>query len=192
MALVNNDIEVISPDWLSEMVAQAERAGVGAVGAMLLYPDDRIQHAGVILGLGGIANHAYAGQPADIGGHGGRAKVVQQLSAVTGACLVVGRDRYEAVGGLDEALHVAFNDIDFCLRLGAAGYRNLWTPFARLYHHESATRGSDLEGGKRERFLDEVALMQARWGERLERDPAYNPNLALTGPGFEPADPPRA
>ena len=192
VALVNNDIEVISPDWLSEMVAQAERAGVGAVGAMLLYPDDRIQHAGVILGLGGIANHAYAGQPADIGGHGGRAKVVQQLSAVTGACLVVGRDRYEAVGGLDEALHVAFNDIDFCLRLGAAGYRNLWTPFARLYHHESATRGSDLEGGKRDRFLDEVALMQARWGERLELDPAYNPNLALTGPGFEPADPPRA
>ena len=191
LALVNNDIEVIDGGWLSEMVSQALRPGVGAVGAMLLYPDDSIQHAGVVLGLGGIANHAHVGEPAATGGHGGRAKVVQAMSAVTGACLVVARDRYEQVGGLDESLQVAFNDVDFCLRLAEAGYRNVWTPFARLYHHESATRGSDLDGEKRERFLGEVARMQARWGAALERDPAYNPNLSLSGRGFELADPPR-
>jgi glycosyltransferase involved in cell wall biosynthesis len=191
LALVNNDIEVISPDWLDEMVGQAMRAGVGAVGAMLYYPDDRIQHAGVILGLGGIANHAYVGEPAGIPGHGGRARVAQAMSAVTGACLVVRKDHYQQVGGLDERLQVAFNDIDFCLRLGEAGYRNVWTPFATLYHHESASRGSDESGEKRERFLREIALMEQRWGRLLERDPAYNPNLTLTGKAFDLADPPR-
>jgi GT2 family glycosyltransferase len=192
LALVNNDIEVIDAGWLREMVAQALRPGVGAVGAMLLYPDGRIQHAGVVLGLGGIANHAYVGEPADVGGHGGRARVVQSVSAVTAACLVVRRDLYLAVGGLDEQLAVAFNDIDFCLRLREAGHRNVWTPFARLYHHESATRGSDADGARRERFLGEIALMRERWGALLERDPAYNPNLSLVGRGFEPADPPRS
>jgi len=192
LALVNNDIEVITPDWLLEMVGQAMRPGVGAVGAMLLYPDETIQHAGVVLGLGGIANHAWAGEPAGIGGHGGRARVAQAMSAVTGACLVVRKALYLQVGGLDEHLQVAFNDIDFCLRLGEAGYRCVWTPFARLYHHESATRGADADGEKRTRFLREIALMQERWGTRLERDPAYNPNFTLTGPSFELADPPRA
>jgi GT2 family glycosyltransferase len=191
LGLVNNDIEVISPDWLSEMVSQAMRPGVGAVGAMLYYPDDRIQHAGVILGLGGIANHAYVGEPAGFPGHGGRARVAQAMSAVTGACLIVRKNVYEQVGGLDERLQVAFNDIDFCLRLGEAGYRNVWTPFAALYHHESASRGSDESGEKRERFLREIALMEQRWGRLLERDPAYNPNLSLTGTGFDLADPPR-
>ena len=192
IGMVNNDIEVISPHWLQEMVGQAMRPGVGAVGAMLYYPDGRIQHAGVVLGLGGIANHAYAGEPAGIGGHGGRARVVQEVSAVTGACLIVRRDAYERVGGLDEGLQVAFNDIDFCLRLGQAGLRCLWTPFATLYHHESASRGRDEDGPRRQRFLREVALMQERWGHLLERDPAYNPNLTLSGRGFELADPPRA
>ncbi len=191
LALVNNDIEVIDPGWLEEMVAQALRPGVGAVGAMLLYPDGRIQHAGVVLGLGGIANHAYVGQPGDAPGHGGRARVVQSMSAVTAACMVVRRDAFQAVGGLDEDLAVAFNDIDFCLRLRQAGLRNLWTPFARLYHHESASRGADTSGEKRERFLREVALMEDRWGAMLERDPAYNPNFSLIAPGYELADPPR-
>ena len=191
LGLINNDIEVISPGWLDEMVGQAMRPDVGAVGAMLYYPDDRIQHAGVILGLGGIANHAYVGEPAGFAGHGGRARVAQAMSAVTGACLIVRKALYEQVGGLDERLQVAFNDIDFCLRLREAGYRNLWTPFAELYHHESASRGSDEMGEKRERFLGEIALMQQRWGRLLERDPAYNPNLTLTGKGFDLADPPR-
>jgi GT2 family glycosyltransferase len=191
LALVNNDIEVISEDWLEEMVGQALRPGIGAVGAMLYYPDGRIQHAGVILGLGGIANHAYVGEPANIPGHGGRARVAQSMSAVTGACMVVRRALYEQVGGLDERLQVAFNDIDFCLRLGEAGYRSLWTPFATLYHNESASRGRDDSGEKRERFLREIALMEQRWGRLLERDPAYNPNLSLDGKGFDLADPPR-
>jgi GT2 family glycosyltransferase len=191
LALINNDIEVIDSGWLGEMVAQAMRPGVGAVGAMLLYPDGRIQHAGVVLGLGGIANHAYVGQPGDAPGHGGRARVVQSLGAVTAACLVVRREAFEAVGGLDERLAVAFNDIDFCLRLREAGLRNLWTPFARLNHHESASRGSDESGEKRERFLGEVALMEVRWRTALENDPAYNPNLSLVAPGHELADPPR-
>lgn len=192
IGLVNNDIEVITPDWLEELVARAVRPGVGAVGPMLHYPDGRIQHAGVILGLGGIANHPYTGEPPGIGGHGGRLRVAQTMSAVTGACLVVRRDHYERIGGLDERLQVAFNDIDFCLRLRALGLRNVWTPFAELVHHESATRGRDEDGERRQRFLAEIAFMEARWGEALQRDPAYNPNLSLSGRGFELADPPRA
>lgn len=191
IALLNNDIEVISKDWMREMASQAIRADIGAVGAMLLYPDGSIQHAGVILGLGGIANHAYVHQPGDYPGHGGRARVVQNLSAVTGACLVVERRLYEEIGGLDERLAVAFNDIDFCLRLVERGYRNLWTPFARLHHHESASRGRDESEEKRKRFEGEIAYMQSRWGHLLQRDPAYNRNLSLESWHFDLASPPR-
>jgi GT2 family glycosyltransferase len=194
LCLLNNDIEVISENWLTEMVAQASRDEVGAVGAMLYYPDDSIQHAGVILGVGGIANHAYAGQRRGHPGHGARALVTQNLSAITGACLVVRRSLYERLGGLDEALEVAFNDIDFCLRLQEAGYRNVWTPFAELYHHESASRGSDAEPEKAQRFLGEIQRMKRRWGSKLQRDPAYNPNLSLedsnSGLAFPPRDAP--
>src|SRR5690606_2447851 len=143
IGLVNNDIEVISPDWLAEMVSQAIRPAIGAVGAMLHYPNDTIQQVAVGLGIHGLATHHYVGRTRRYPGHGGRARVAQQLSAVTGGCLVVARRAWEEVGGLDEALQVAFNDIDFCLRLGEAGYRNIWTPFAELYHHESASRGSE-------------------------------------------------
>ena len=191
LCLLNNDIEVIHPDWLSEMVGQALRPEVGAVGAMLYYPDGTIQHAGVILGIGGVANHAFLGQPAGTPGHGARALVAQDLSAVTGACMVVRREVYEQVGGLDERLQVAFNDIDFCLRVQQAGYRVVWTPFAELRHHESASRGNDDTPDKRERFVNEVELMQQRWGEELLHDPAYNPNLSLQSPGFDLAFPPR-
>jgi GT2 family glycosyltransferase len=179
LCLLNNDIEVIDGDWLREMASLACREHTGAVGAMLLYPDDSIQHAGVVLGLGGVANHAYCHQPAGIPGHGARALVAQEMSAVTAACLVVRRSVYEQVGGLDERLQVAFNDIDFCLRLRAAGYRNAWTPFARLYHHESATRGAEDTEEKIARFHGEVALMRERWADVLDHDPAYNPNLSL-------------
>ena len=191
VALVNNDIEVISPDWLEEMVSQALRPDVGAVGAMLYYPNDTIQHAGVVLGVHGVAAHLYAGMPRGYPGHGGRARVAQSLSAVTGACLVVRRDVYEQVGGLDESLQVAFNDIDFCLRLGAAGYRNVWTPFAELYHHESASRGSEDTEEKKRRFAQEVDSMLQRWGARLQFDPAYNVNLSLASLCCEMSSPPR-
>ncbi|MGY0797608.1 glycosyltransferase family 2 protein [Lysobacter sp. A286] len=185
IGLVNNDIEVISPDWLEEMVSQAIRPGIGAVGAMLYYPNDTIQHAGVVLGVQGVAAHAYAGMPRGYPGHGGRARVAQGLSAVTGACLLVRSEVFEQVGGLDEQLQVAFNDIDFCLRLREAGYRNIWTPFAELYHHESASRGSEDTDEKKQRFAAEVELMQQRWGDQLVRDPAYNVNLSLDSSAFE-------
>jgi GT2 family glycosyltransferase len=191
IGLLNNDLEVISPGWLREMASHALRPEIGAVGAMLYYPDDTMQHAGVILGIGGVANHAYLGQPRGWPGHGGRAKVAQNLSAVTGACLVVRRAAFERVGGLDESLEVAFNDVDFCLRLRAAGLRNVWTPFAEFYHFESASRGSDDTPEKAARFRGEVERMQSRWQEQLYWDPAYNPNLTLFGTDFGYGFPPR-
>ncbi|HEY0179039.1 MAG TPA: glycosyltransferase family 2 protein, partial [Dokdonella sp.] len=141
ICLLNNDIEVITPQWLDEMVSQAVRPEIGAVGAMLYYPNDTIQHAGVVTGIHGVASHAYSGMQRGYPGNMGRARLVQAMTAVTGACMAVRRSVYEQVGGLDESLAVAFNDIDFCLRVEQAGYRNLWTPFAELYHHESASRG---------------------------------------------------
>lgn len=191
VCLMNNDIEVIDKGWLQEMAGQALRPGVGAVGAMLYYPDRSIQHAGVILGIGGVANHAYVHQPAGYPGHGARALVAQNLSAVTAACLVVRRHCYLEVGGLDERLEVAFNDVDFCLRLRAAGYRNVWTPFSAMIHHESASRGNDDSPAKRARFIGEVDYMLQRWGEEIRHDPAYNPNLSLHGVNSELAFPPR-
>ena len=192
LALLNNDIEVLTPGWLEEMVAHAMRAGVGAVGAMLYYPDDTIQHAGVVVGLGGVAGHVYSRQPRGAAGEEGRAMLVQDLSAVTAACLVVRKAAWHAVGGLDEGLAVAFNDVDFCLRLARAGYRNLWTPHAEFYHHESATRGSEDTEDKQRRFRSEVMFMAERWGPQLDDDPAYSPNLSLQhGAANELAAPPR-
>lgn len=191
LGLVNNDIAVIEPGWLREMVAQALRPGVGAVGALLLYPDRRIQHAGVLLGIGGVAAHPWCGWPEHTRGQMDRLLLAQELSAVTGACLVLRRAAFDAVGGLDEALAVAFNDVDLCLRLRVAGYRNVWTPHARLVHAESATRGDDLRPDKRARLQREADFMRARWGALLDDDPAYNPNLSLDGEAFALATSPR-
>lgn len=177
---MNNDIEVISPDWLDEMVSQAVRPEIGAVGAKLLYPNDTVQHAGVILGLGGIAGHAHLGIHRNDPGYFGRANLVQNFIAVTAACLVIRKEIYENVGGLNEKdFAVAFNDVDFCIRVHQAGYHNLWTPFAEMYHHESATRGSDLAPEKIERFKQEIKSMELLYGNILFNDPAYNPNLSL-------------
>lgn len=192
IALVNNDIEVIEPGWLGEMVALALRPSVGAVGAKLLYPDGRVQHAGVLVGFRGVAGHLHWGLERDAPGYFGRAVLTQNLSAVTAACLVVRKAVYEEVGGLDEVnLTVAFNDVDFCLRVRDAGYRNIWTPWALLYHHESASRGLDTEGPKAERFAREVAYMHRTWGDALTQDPFYNPNLCLQHDTFWLAWPPR-
>ena len=191
IVLLNNDVEVISEGWLQEMSALAMRPGTGAVGAKLYYPDDTIQHAGVILGVRGVAAHPYLRRPRDYRGYWNRAMLRQSMSAVTAACLAVRRSVFEEVGGLDEALAVAFNDVDFCLRVGDSGYRNVWTPYAELYHHESATRGYEDNPEKQARFANEVALMRSRWGALLDDDPAYNPNLDLRGAAFD-IDPMRA
>ncbi len=192
VGLLNNDLEVIHPEWLEEMVSQAVRPGIGCVGAMLYYPNDAIQHAGVVIGLGGVAGHAFRDFPRGTEGKFNRARLVQNYSAVTAACLVIRKSIYLEIGGLDENdLSVAFNDIDFCLKVRAAGYRNLWTPFAELYHHESASRGTDDTPEKEDRFRREVETMLRRWGPALTRDPAYNPNLTLELTDFTLASPPR-
>lgn len=191
LVLLNNDIEAIDPGWLREMVSHAIRPGVGAVGAMLYYPNDTIQHAGVVLGIGGVAGHAYVGLPRGNPGDKHRAALTQAVSAVTGACLVVRASVFHEVGGLDETLAVAFNDIDFCIRVREAGYRNIWTPFAELYHHESASRGYEDTPEKIARFKREEALMKQRWGALLQNDPYYNVNLALDAAPYNLAYPPR-
>lgn len=191
ICLMNNDIEVITPEWLGEMVSNALRKDIGAVGAKLLFDNNQIQHGGVVLGLGGIANHSHKFYPSSASGYFSRMRVAQNISAVTGACLVIRREVYEEVNGLDEALPVAFNDIDFCLKVHKAGYRNLWTPYAVLYHHESLSRGDDNTGEKYERFKREIDLMKERWGDILLNDPYYNPNLTLEMEGFSVAPVPR-
>lgn len=192
IALVNNDIEVISTDWLEEMVSHALRPEVGAVGARLWYPNDTLQHGGVILGVGGVAGHSHKHLSKGLGGYFSRACLTQELSAVTAACLIVRKSVYQEVGGLNETdLTVAFNDIDFCLRVREAGYKNIWTPYAELYHHESASRGYENNPIKRERFAREVKYMREKWGSVLDDDPAYNPNLTLLHENFELAWPPR-
>ena len=192
LCLMNNDIEIISPDWLEEMIGLASQPGVGAVGAQLWYPDDTAQHSGIIIGLGGVASHAHKHFPRNHPGYFGRAMLIQTLSAVTAACLVIKKSIYEEVGGLDEAnLTIAFNDVDFCLRVVKAGYRNVWTPYAEMYHHESASRGYEDTPEKQARFTKEVNYMRQRWGESLLSDPAYNPNLTLNSEDFSLAWPPR-
>jgi len=192
VCLLNNDLSVITPDWLEELVSHAVRPGVGAVGAMHYYPDNTIQHSGVVLGVGGVASHAHKDFVRGSEGMLNRARLVQNYSAVTGATLLVRRDLYLDAGGFDEdALAVAFGDVDFCLRLKQRGYRTVWTPFAEFTHHESATRGDDLRPERREAFEGEVAEMEHRWGHILYRDPAYNINLTLRKDDFSLADSPR-
>jgi len=191
VGLINNDIEVINSEWLTEMVSIALQPGVGAVGARLWYPDNTLQHGGVILGLGRVAGHSHKHLPKGHPGHMGRAMLQQSFSAVTAACLVVRRSIFLEVGGLEEEnLKVAFNDVDFCLRVRKAGYRNVWTPFAEAYHHESATRYEDTSE-KRARLAGEARYLQKRWGSLLLNDPAYSPNLTLDHVDFSYAWPPR-
>ncbi len=192
VALMNSDLEAAQSDWLREMVSHALQPGTGAVGTLLLFPDDTVQHAGVILGIGGVAGHSHKGFPRDQRGYFGRNCLISEFSAVTGACLVVSKRLYQQAGGLDENnLKVAFNDVDFCLRLRELGYRNVLTPYAYFYHHESASRGYEDTPEKVRRFEQEVQFMKDRWGALLLTDPAYNPNLTLQAEDFAFAWPPR-
>ena len=180
IGMINNDITVISPGWLTEMVGMALRPGTGCVGAKLYYPNDTIQHAGVIIGLGGVAGHSHKYFDRKARGYFGRLMVPQNVTAVTAACLIIRKSVYDEVGGLDEVnLKVAFNDVDFCLKVAAAGYHNCWTPFAELYHHESISRGTEDDPVKQARFKAEVLFMKDKWGGALAEDPQYSPNLTL-------------
>lgn len=193
LGLINNDIEVINPEWLSEMVCLAVQQDIGCVGAKLYYPNDTLQHAGVILGIKGVANHSHNKHSKHHDGYFGRLRVPQALSAVTAACLLVRKELYQAVGGMNEDdLKVAFNDIDFCLKVRELGHRNVWTPYAELYHHESLSRGKEDTPEKKARFAKEVDYMKNKWGHALLQDPYYNPNLTLEDEDFSLAWGPRA
>jgi glycosyltransferase involved in cell wall biosynthesis len=192
LVFLNNDTEIDDPGWLTEMVSHAVQPQVGAVGARLWYPDGTLQHGGVVLGLGGVAGHAFPHIPRGHPGYFNRAMLQQNCSAVTGACMVLRRAVFEELGGFDEEnLGVTFNDIDFCLRLTQRGYRVVWTPYANLIHHESASRGHQRTPEEEAQFLCEAGYMHRVWAARLLRDPFYNPNLSLSLPGFEIAFPPR-
>lgn len=185
ICLLNNDTEVVAPDWLGEMMRYAVRDDVGAVGARLLYPDGTIQHAGVVIGMGGAAGHAHRLLPAAQRGYFERTHVAHFVSAVTAACLVVEKRKFELVGGLDaELLQVAFNDVDLCLKLERAGWRNVYVPQATLMHYESKSRGSDMLPKNVDRYLRELAVLQERWRTQHYRDPLHHPHLDLATETF--------
>lgn len=180
ICLLNNDTEVINPTWLRDMMSHAVRPEVGAVGARLLYPDRSIQHAGVVVGLGGAAGHAHRGLAENDPGYFAQALVTRSATAVTAACLVVAKDKFQAVGGLDEeGLAIAYNDVDFCLKLRKAGYTNIYVPQAVLIHHESKSRGWDFAPEQLARYHRELATFQARWAAEVFQDPMHHPNLDL-------------
>jgi GT2 family glycosyltransferase len=185
--LLNNDTEVITANWMEELLMYAQREDVGAVGAKLLYPDKTIQHAGVVIGLGAhrTAGHSHYKVPEQNLGYMGRLCYAQNMSAVTGACLLVKKSVYEQVGGLEEAFEISLNDVDFCLKIRELGLLNVWTPFAQLYHHESISRGLDDQGEKAQRYNRESAMFREKWSKILEQgDPYYNPNFSLDRSDF--------
>lgn len=187
LLFLNNDVEAINADWLERMLEYALRPDVGAVGAKLYYPDDTVQHGGVIVGLGGIAGHPHVHWPRGDYGYFGRLIITQNLSAVTAACLMMRREVFDQIGGLDERYAVAFNDVELCVRIRKAGYLVVWTPFAELYHRESVTRGADDTPEKLARFVREVQMFATEWADVLTAgDPYYNPNLTLQRPDFSP------
>ena len=192
LLLLNDDVEVIDDGWLREMVSHAVRPDVGAVGAKLLYMSDKLQHGGTVLGIGGVAGHYRTGASRSDVGPFGMLALCRSTSAVTAACMAVRRNVFDEVGGLDEAhLAVAFNDVDLCLRLRDRGYRNVWTPFAELYHMESVSRGLDQTGEAKSRFQREQCYMLRRWADLLKVDPYWNPNLSLADLNGTLACPPR-
>ena len=177
LLFLNNDTEVITPDWLEAMVEQAQRPSIGAVGSLLLYPDDTIQHAGVVLGIGGVAGHSHKHFHVSQSGYISQAVSINNYSAVTGACMMCRREVFEAVDGFEERLAIAFNDVDLCLKIASEGYRNIYLPHVALYHYESKSRGYEDTRAKQVRFAGEVNYMRQKWGYICDRDPCYNLNL---------------
>ena len=176
--LFNDDLEVIDEEWLSAMLEYSQDPAIGAVGPKLLYPDGRLQHVGMILGVSGIAAHAYHQHPGTLAGYFGSVIGPRNYSAVTGACLMTRRAVFDQVGGFDETFPIDFNDVDYCLRVRRAGYRIVYTPYARLFHHESASFGA------RQQDPEGIAEMKRRWANEIERDPYYNPNLTREFPDY--------
>ena len=192
LVLLNNDIEIVDSDWLTELSAQVSRPEIGIVGPLLTFKDDTIQHAGIHPGLEGLMGHGHKHLPKDHPGYFGRLRVAHNVAAVTGACLAIKKKTWDELGGLDEKnLAVAYNDVDLCLRARKAGLRVLFTPHTHLIHHESATRGVDEELNRNPRLEKELQTMKKRWGNFLKVDPAYNPNLALEELDFRIAKYPR-
>jgi GT2 family glycosyltransferase len=192
LVFLNNDIEVVSSDWLKEMVRLAVRPAIGAVGAKLLYHDKTVQHGGIVLGLGGIAGHLYDGYAQEETGYLGRLHLRQGMSCVSAACLAMRKSVFDEVGGFDEEnLKVAYNDVDLCLKIGEKGYQVVWTPEAQLLHWGSKSRGSDRRSRHADRRDKEVEHMWSRWGDKLKHDPLFSPNLSLTSPYPDLAFPPR-
>ncbi len=192
IGLINNDISVIKPHWLTEMMGHLCREDVGIVGAKLLYEDNTIQHAGVTIGLGGVAGHSFRYSPQHYRGYDDRLILCHEVSCVTAACLLTKKSIYKEVSGLNAVnLRVAFNDVDYCLKVRQKGYKVIWTPFAELYHLESASRGSDLSRDNIHRWNSEYTYMRDNWDEVLDKDPFYNPNLTITDEDFSLAIPPR-
>lgn len=180
LLLLNNDMEVISRDWLTELLSTCQRKEVGAVGARLYYPDDTVQHAGIIIGIGGVAGSVFVGMKRGYTGYMHRAAIQQDLSAVTAACMMMKRSVFEEVGGLEEELKVAFNDVDLCLRIREKGHLIVYDPYVELYHYESKTRGAEDTKEKVRRFQGEIEYMRSHWIDILKNgDPVYNPNLSL-------------
>lgn len=186
LLFLNNDTEVISSDWIVAMVEQVQREEIGAVGGLLLYPNNSIQHAGVVLGICGVANHGHRHFADHVPGYFSQLITVNNYSSVTGACLMCKRNVFEQVGGFDEQLAVAFNDIDLCLKMVEQGYRNVYLPHVKLYHHESKSRGLDgISAEKLCRLQRESAIMQQRWQKYLDHDPCYSPNLTRTSENYD-------
>lgn len=180
LLLLNNDMEVISPDWITELLGHCQRPEVGAVGARLYYPDDTVQHAGIIIGIGGVAGSVFVGMKRGYTGYMHRAAIQQDLSAVTAACMMLKRTVFEEAGGLEEQLKVAFNDVDLCLKIRQKGHLIVYDPYVELYHYESKTRGAEDTKEKVRRFQSEIEYMRCHWIDILKNgDPAYNPNLTL-------------
>ena len=193
LCLLNNDVAPIGPDWLRRLAAQFADREIGAAGARLLYPDGTVQRGGIVMGPGGVCNHAHRYLPSSQHGYAGRADLAQEMSAVTGACLLVRRTAFRAVGGLDEAYPAAFNDVDFCLRLWQAGFGVVYDGATTLRHLENTTYGADAASGSAAPDGADGLRMQRRWAEYCRSDPFHNPNLDLApGREWQLAWPPRA
>jgi O-antigen biosynthesis protein len=180
LLFLNNDIEIITPDWIDAMVEQAQRVSIGAVGGLLLYPDNTIQHAGVVMGIGGVAGHSHQYFSSNSPGYFGQIMTINNYSAVTAACLMCRREVFESVGGFEEKLAVAFNDVDLCLKMLERNYKNIYLPHVVLYHYESKSRGDEDTPEKITRFNQEVEYMCKKWEEYIDFDPCYNPHLTIT------------